>query len=805
MGRGQRPAMGPAKRKAAEALARGMTAHSAGQLAAAAALYQTVLATEPRHADALRLYGLVCFQTGQIPKALESLAKAVGEAPTTAQYRTDLALVMIAAGRLDQAASMLTTALAFAPADAEAWFNRALLSEGGKRRDEAMALFRRTTWIRPEMAEAHGALGALLLARGDKPRAVGHLSRALALDAALADARMQLGSTLQELGRQEEALACYAAGCAAQPDTVEFHNNRGNVLLALDRSEEAALSYRAAIALKPDLGETFNNLANALVAGPMGEHAGRYYRRAVLLRPNLTEALSGLGRWLVGQEAHEEAIRRFRQALALDRERPEYLSNLGGALRTMGQLNESLQRFRSALALVPDSPEGHNNLAGTMLTLGDADMAIRHYRRTLMIAPAVQEVRRNLLVAASYTMAITPAMAFAEHRRFAQLYRPAAAPAPLPVRARDPEKRLRVGYLSSDFRHHPITRNVWTWLTERDRGRFEVCCFAEVRKPDHVTEQLKPLVDGWTSVIGLSDAEVAAEVRRAEVDILVILAGHFDRNRPLVALHRPAPITVSAHDSATSGLEEMDYLLADTIVCPRRGTERFTERVVRLPLIALQRPIDGAPSVEPPPLLRTGGITFGSFNNPAKITEATVDLWAAVLRAVPAARLLLKYRNVFGAAVTRQRLQALFVARGVAAERLVMVAATGNIDPVAHHLALYHHVDIALDTFPFNGSTTTFEALWMGLPVVTLMGETMMARWAGSMLSHVGRRGWATHTPEDYVRVASALAGDRDLLVRERQVLRGEVARSPLCDAPRAMRHLERTYRALWRRWCAAT
>jgi predicted O-linked N-acetylglucosamine transferase (SPINDLY family) len=374
----------------------------------------------------------------------------------------------------------------------------------------------------------------------------------------------------------------------------------------------------------------------------------------------------------------------------------------------------------------------------------------------------------------------------------APIYAGAAA---VPARDRDPGRPLRIGYVSSDFIDHPIARNLEPVLAHRDRRQSRVICYAETPQPDWMTGRLRGLADEWRETVGRRDDEVAAQIRADEVDILVCLASRLDKGRPLLAAYRPAPVRVSFHDPGTSGLSAMEYLIADRVLVPRDTEERFSERVVRLPSFYIHAPLEG-PEVGALPAPARGQVTFGSFNNPAKVNDEVLGAWGAVLGAVPGSRLKLKFKNWFGNQGLRERVVRGLGAAGSRVEFVAEEAGRGD------HLGLYREVDIALDPFPFTGSTTTFEALWMGVPVVTLAGRAMAGRWSASMLKALKLEELVAGTREEYVAIARGLAGDLLRLAGLRASLRGRLAASPLCDGPARARQVERIYRALWRRWC---
>jgi protein O-GlcNAc transferase len=306
------------------------------------------------------------------------------------------------------------------------------------------------------------------------------------------------------------------------------------------------------------------------------------------------------------------------------------------------------------------------------------------------------------------------------------------------------------------------------------------------------------MADGWRDINDLTDAQVAQRIREDEIDILVLLAGHFDSNRPQLAAWRAAPVQVSFHDPATSGLDDMDYIILDPILAPRHGPEKFSERVARLPSFYLHPPIIDAPAIGAVPATTRGHITFGSLNSPSKINVPVLRLWNRVLQAVPGSRLKLKFKNAFANTSLQQR-----ILRDLDVDATRIDWETGEVS-TAEHLALYNSIDIALDPFPFTGSTTTFESLWMGVPVVTLTTPAPAGRWSASILRTLGQEELIAGMEDDYVRIATGLAGDLQRLAAYRQSFRDGMAASPLCKGRARTRQVERLYRAMWRRWCKA-
>jgi predicted O-linked N-acetylglucosamine transferase (SPINDLY family) len=362
---------------------------------------------------------------------------------------------------------------------------------------------------------------------------------------------------------------------------------------------------------------------------------------------------------------------------------------------------------------------------------------------------------------------------------------------------------LRIGYVSPDFVHHAVSYFVEPVLAAHNRAQIEVFCYADAPVADATTARLRGLSDQWRDIAPLNDAQVAELIRSDKIDILVDLAGHTARHRLLVFARRPAPIQLTwIGYPNTTGLETIDSRLTDAISDPLGQTEVFhTEKLVRLPeVFSCYKPSDQAPAVSELPAVKNGYVTFGSFNHFAKINPAVLDLWARLMVRLPSSRLFLKARSLADPE-TATGVRETFKRHGVAANRLTLCSDELS---VAAHQSLYHGVDIALDPFPYNGTTTTCEALWMGVPVITLAGQTHVSRVSASLLTHLGRPEWIAHSEDGYIEKCAALAADLPRLAELRANQREQMRLSPVCDAPRFTAQLEATYRELWRQRCAA-
>ncbi|MBI4184062.1 MAG: tetratricopeptide repeat protein [Proteobacteria bacterium] len=687
---------------------------------------------------------------------------AAGDAPALAALFAE-ALAHHRAGRLGEAERGYRTLLAKAPRHADGLHMRGVLALQTGAPEEAERLIRRALALAPGLAGAKANLGLVLRAQGRLTEALALLEAAHAENPEDAGTLNNLGVVLRESGAPGRARELFARALARDPDSAGAHHNLGTALHALGRIDEATAEYAEAIRLKPG-------------------HAAAH--------DHLGVALQALGR-------HGDAIAHHERALALDPGSAEAESNLGLAHLALGRLGEAERAFRAALARDAAFAPALNNLGSALKDQGRIEEALAAYQAALKARPRYRAAHSNLLYALTFAPGLDPAAVAEEHRAFGRTWGRGARAADFASR-RDPERRLRLGYVSPDFREHSVAAFIEPALAAHDRDRFEVACYANVARPDATSARLKAVAGRWVDIVGLGDEEAAARIRADGIDLLVDLAGHTGENRLGLFALRPAPVQATwIGYPNTTGLAAIGWRITDAIADPPGARDTlYSERLVRLPGCFLcYRP----PAAAPEPARAPGPFAFGSFNHLAKLNPRVIAAWAEILRRVPAARLVLKARSLADAE-TRARVLAAFAQAGVAAERIALHAWIG--DP-AGHLGLYREVDVALDPFPYNGTTTTCEALWMGVPVVTLAGEAHAGRVGASLLSAAGLPELIAGTADAYVERAVALAADRGRLARLRDGLRRRLAASALTDANAHTRALEAAYREMWRAWCA--
>ena len=551
--------------------------------------------------------------------------------------------------------------------------------------------------------------------------------------------------------------------------------------------------FERALSIRPDYVEACNNLANSLVRLGRTADAIAMFERALSFKAD-AQVHFNLANVLLSQGRTDRAVEHLEKALSIAPDFAEAHNNLGNLTRRSRGLLQAIRHFRQALSAKPDFAEAHNNLGSALQARGSIDEAIQHFERALALRPGFTAAHNNLLFALNYVEGRAPSEIFEAHREFA---RQREMPLTVPADPRGPEsgrdRRIRIGYVSSDFRHHSVSHFIEPVLEHHDRDRFEIFCYYNLSQADEVTHRLRSKVEHWRVISTMTDAAAEATIRNDRIDILVDLNGHTTKNRLLLFCRKPAPIQVTwLGYPNTTGLSSIDYRLTDGFADPVGETDRFhSERLIRLPeCFSCYSPPPEAPAVSPLPALSRDHVTFGSFNKFAKITSEVLKVWADILRAVPRSRLMLKTSALIEDAMRRE-VSDRFVAYGVDPGRLDLLGPDASQQA---HLARYHDLDIGLDPFPYNGTTTTCEALWMGVPVVTLAGQAHAGRVGVSQMTNLGLPELIAGSHGDYVAIARRLAEDLDALASLRRGLRMCFAASPLMAHERFTRNLERAY-----------
>jgi protein O-GlcNAc transferase len=651
----------------------------------------------------------------------------------------------------------------------------------------------------PDNVEALHLLGVSLHASGRLAEAVQPYEKALRLAPTRADVGNDLGTALAMQNRLDEAIAAYRHVVEHQPDFAEAHCNLGNALRLKELLEDAIHHLTRAVQLKPGYTAAHHNLGLAYLQQGNAERAIAAFQEAVRLSPTFADAYNDLGHVLKDQGRFDEAIACFRHILWLRPASPEAHSNLGLALKKQGRLDDAAKAFREAIRLKPTFAAPHSYLGSVLRDQAQLDEAIECLRKAREVDPDNHSFHSSYLGHLALHSRYDQRAIFEEHRRWDEQYaRRYTQAVHSPAGRPGPEGRLRIGYVSPDFRNHVVGRNIWPLLRHHDHERFEMVLYASLERADDMTERFRQLTDKWYDIASWPDDKVSEQIQQDGIDILVDLAVHTTGNRLLVFARKPAPVQVSfAGYPGTTGLSAVDYRLTDPYLDPPGpGDAYFAEKPYRLRhSFWCFDPQTEEPAVGPLPALEKGTLTFGCLNAFVKVNEQTLELWAQILSVLEGSRLVLLAKE----GSHRQRTIEFFVHRGVAAERVSFLSMRQRPE----YLAFYHQIDIALDTLPYNGHTTSLDTLWMGVPFITLVGNTVVGRAGLSLLANMGLEEFAARTPAEFVRLAVTLAGDLPRLAALRADLRERMRRSPLMNAEGFARNIEEAYRTMWRTWCA--
>ncbi len=777
-----------------EALGRAVELHRMGLLAQAEAAYAQVLATNPRQAQAQHLLGVLRGQQGRYDEALKLIGGALKTQPNSAIILSDHGLILHKIGHHAQALASFDKALALKPDHPAALSNRGnVLSDLG-RYEEALASYDGALRISPDHPAALNNRGNALAALGRHPEALATFERALAIRPDDADAHGGRGRVLAALGRPAEALASLDKALAIRPDHAEAHYARGNVLAALRRYEEALASYDRALAIQPRHAAACDNRGNALAGLKRYAEAVSSYQRALAIEPGNAGTHNNLGTALKELGRYEDALASYDRALAIRPEFADALYNRGNVLKEMRRYEEALAAYRRARGISPDHPDAFGLL--------DVLAGLCEWAEAQRLA---DELASRMAVTSAFIGPFTwlglnddPSLQL----RCAQNYiadKVPIRPKPLWDGTVFRNERIRLAYLSADFREHATAYLAAELFELHDRARFEVLGISFGRDDGSaMRRRLVGAFDQFHDVRTRSDREVAELLRDLNVDIAVDLKGYTQDCRPEILAFRPAPIQVNYLGyPGTMGADFVDYVIADKVVLPFDQQLFYTEKIIHLPdcyqVNDRQRSIPDRPPTRSEAGLPENGFVFCCFNNNYKITAPVFDVWMRLLTSVPNSVLWLLRDN----AGAQHNLCRQAQARGVAAQRLVFA----NREKLSDHLARHRLADLFLDTLPYNAHTTASDSLWAGVPVLTCRGRAFAGRVAASLLHAIGLPELVTSTLDEYESLARRLAEDSVLLGGIRERLARNRLTQPLFDSRRHVRHIEAAYATVWDIW----
>lgn len=785
-----------------EAMQQAVELHQAGNFVQAQRLYRAIVDVAPNHFHALHLLGVLEHQWGRHESAMRLIDKALAIKPHYVEALSNRGNVLGALRRHEEALQNYDKALEISPGYVEALHNRGIALAALGRHEDALASYDKALALKPDYVDALNSRGIALGALNRREEALASYERALAIKPDYVDALSNRSNALCALKRPQEALQSFDKLLELKPDDTSAIFGRGDALRELNRHEEAVASYDRALAIKPDHVDALNNRGIALLALDRKEEALASFDKALVAKPDYAEVWANRGNALTGLKRRDEALESYNNALVIRPNYAEALYNRAILLAALNRQEEALASYDGALANKPDYAEALNNRGVTLRMLCRIDEAIKSYEKSLKLRPN-PVCHSNLIFALNFDPAASTASHQAERARWHEMHAQQFASSIQPHgNDRNPDRRLRVGYVSSHFRYQAGTFAFGGVLTCHDPNALEVVCYSDTTEEDSVTARLRASSHKWRHTVGMSDLDIANLVRADEIDILVDCVGHMGGHRLLVFARKPAPIQVTAWGEPTgTGLKTMDYLFADPVLVPASERSLLAEQMFDLPNFLGYWAPDPLPEPVTLPAIANGYVTFGSFNRLAKIQEPVLRSWAAILHATPGARLIIKGDQSPGELSQRARITALFCEEGIVPDRVTLLGASDR----AGHFSAYEKVDVALDPFPHGGGMTTLDALWMGLPVVTWSGRTISSRLAAASLTALGLNDFIAPDLDSYVKLAVAKANDVASLARLRGTLRGRVAGSIIGDPAQYAGAVEAAYREMWRRWCART
>jgi protein O-GlcNAc transferase len=775
--------------------------HQAGRLQPAEAIYRKILVINPNHSDALNLLGIIAHQTGRYEIAIDLMSKAIRNNPQVPFYYNNIGGVFTSQGRPEEAVVHYRKAIQLKPDYAEAYYNLGVVLKDQGRPEEAVTHYQKAIQLQPDYTEAYYNIAVAFQYLGKIEEAIASYQRVLYLQPDSAMAWNNLGNILKDQGRPEEAVVHYQKAILLKPDYARVYYNLGVVLKDQGRPEEAAASYQKAIQLQPDYAEAYNNYG-VILHHDFGktDDAIASYQKAIQLKPDYAEAYNNLGFAFKEKLKTDETIASYQKAIQLKPDYAEAYNNLGIVFNDLGKKDDAIASYQKAIHLKPDYAEAYNNLGGAFKDLGRIEDAVLLLKKALLVKPEQTEVHSNYLLTLHYDTGSSKETLLNEAIEWSRKHCLHFDPAKRFINTVDPDRKIKIGYVSGDFRIHPVGFFIEPVLINHNRENFEVYCYGNHHENDDMTRSFQSLPLHWRNIASLSDEKAGEMIVDDGIDILIDLSGHTAKNRLLLFAKKPAPLQATwIGYSDTTGMKAIDYIIADRYVIPEEDEKFYVEKAMRLPESYLcYSPPAYAPDVNSLPFLLNGYITFGCFNNIAKVNPAVIAVWSDILRAVPGSRLCMKTPTL-GLSTIRNAYLKLFINNGIEPESVDFI---GKSLTHGELLEQYGNIDIALDTFPYAGTTTTMEALWMGVPVAALVHDSFVGRVGYSLLSTSGLGELITFTSEDYVEKALALAGDIGRLTALRRSLRDKINSSHLCNGVKFTADLENIYRVMWRNWC---
>ena len=777
----------------------GNTLKAQEQFEAAAISYRNALALIPDDAEVHCNLGNALHGMALYSDAIFSYERALELNPAYVMAHGNIGAALYKLGRFDEAQASYRSALALAPYDAEAHNGLGQALEATKQSDAALASYRSAITWKPQLAAAHANLARALLAQDRPDEAVSSYRKTVLLLPSDSSSHSHLALALQAAGQQQEAEAMHQRAIALAPGEANALFFYGNFLKESKGHASAIETYHAALTLAPSDIAIHNALGMALQADGQLEEAIVAYRQILDIDARSAIAYCNIGSVQQAQKLLGPAKENYLRALELEPRFSGAHFNLGSCMMEQGELEEAINSYAQALEIEPSYREAHVNMSAALSGLGRINDAIQQCRMALQLNPDWETVHSNMLFLLAHSADTDAAEVFAEHLRFGEQFEaPLRAGWPQHVNSRDPERRLRIGFISADFNNHAVAHFVIPVMEHLAQSPgLELLAYYNNTLDDFVTERVRDLMSIWRPVATLTHDELAQLIIDDGVDIMIDLSGHTGNNRMLALARKPAPVQVSwVGYPMTTGLQAIDYYLTDRFFSPPGLLDHhFTEKLLCMPACAPFLPSHEAPPVSNAPAHENNYITFGSFNRANKLSPAVIARWSKLLRAVPDSKMLLA---AMSGDYIKGQLSAWFAAEGITPDRLIFHPRTNTRE----YLALHRLVDVCLDTFPYTGGTTTFHAAWMGVPTLTMTGATLPSRAGASILEQMGLDAFVAVDEEDFVKKGKFIADNILFLATLRLSMRKRLAASPMGQPAVIAKGMENGLRTMWQRWC---
>ena len=780
-------------------LSQGMTIQINGDLNKAEEYYNRILDINPDNAQALLQLGTVYYRRKDLNTAQDYMKQAYAKGLHDESYYINYGLVCDKLDRPEEAEECYNKAIALAPDIPQTYFNKGLLLYRLFRFKESAACFAKSNSLEPGKWLTEFHLACSLQENRQYDDSLEYFNKALKKQPNNPRILCGIGMSLLRKYNYKDAITYVEKALALEPENSIILNNYAFVLKEKGRKLDAKQTFKKALSINPNNFEALLGLGRLLTELGDYDTCRELFQKAIELKPDYYAPYASMGISYYNT-SNLEAIKWFDKALSLNPEADDVYSLRGYALNILGKTEEAEKSLRKAIELREDNADYHQNLGNVLMVQAKITEALEHSKRAVELNPNNNLAFSNILLYMHYIPQSTREDIWSLHQTFSKMFEPQDLNLRPYLSAPRRDRKIRIGLVSSDFRKHSVAYFVEPLLANKDSNNYEYYTYANVKTPDRVSQRISDLSTKWQSILQLSDVEAAELIRHDQIDILIDLGGHTADNRLRLFFLKPAPIQVSwLGYPDTTGLKSIDYRLADEYAEPE-GSENFSsEKIIRLPGgFHCYSAYADSPEVSPPPSLEKEYVTFGSFNNFAKCSTETIFLWSEILKNVPNSRIVLKALSL-GDEYVQEHAYSMFKSFGVERERITMLPRTKGL---REHFMNYNNIDIALDTYPYNGTTTSCEAMWMGVPVISLFGPNHASRTGLSLLSHVDLQQLAAATPEEFVNKAVALALEEDLRTELRSTMRQRLLHSPLLNADNFTREFEAAMSAIWNVYC---